>query len=154
MVIKWQKHTLNSAVEDNTLKTDNEFSDSDDDVTLGSTSGNSKSDEAISSRFLLNTKESDFSTSFGPRKTDPSSTINDIALCRFLLHLIELSSSCTLYLLLNVCERLSIWVSCVHLLPMFFSPCFSSVLFLSICLNHPELYQLLVPNRWLTYNFS
>ena len=53
---------------------------------------------------------------FRPRKTDPLSTINSIAFWLFLVHHFELSSGCTLHLLLNMCKRLSAWVSRVPLL--------------------------------------
>ena len=66
---------------------------------------------------------------FWLRKTDSSSTINGTTFWCFVFHLSDLSSDCTLFLLLNVLyERLSQWLS--HVLPLFFpSFCFCFVSF-------------------------
>ena len=94
------------------LKANNESSDSDGDIMLGSTSRNSQSNKTIL-----------FSVSVGHRgkwllwflAEEDWSIINHQWHCilTFCLHFFKLSWGCTLYLLLNVCERLSAWVSWV-----------------------------------------
>ena len=78
-----------------------------DDITLSSASRSSQSVEAILSLFLLDTEESGFFV---------SSAKEDWSIISHQQCFILMFSSLSLYFLLNVCRRLSVWVSCVLLL--------------------------------------
>ena len=106
---------------------------------------NSQSDEAILSLFMSDTENSDFSGFSGE---EDLSTINHQQYCilTFFPHLFALCNNCTLYLLQNVCERLSAWVS--RVLPSLF---ISLVLVMLCFLQFDKITLHLirhVPNRW------
>ena len=95
--------------------------------------GNSQSDKAILSLFLSDTEESEFSNFWAEKNWFIAST----AFWHFLLHLFGLRSSCTFYLLLSVCERMSEWMS--YALPLFAAPvlvlsCYLQFASVSLCL--------------------
>ena len=95
--------------------------------------GNSQSDKAILSLFLSDTEESEFSNFWAEKNWFMAST----AFWHFLLHLFGLRSSCTFYLLLSVCERMSEWMS--YALPLFAAPvwvlsCYLQFASVSLCL--------------------
>ena len=117
------------------------------DVTLSNASRNSQFGKAILSLFLLETEENHFS---GNSAEEDWSTISHQKCCILMCSPFWIEQCLYLYLLLNVCERLSAWMSCVL-------PLFTSLASLPFCfLQFAYIILLLIRhvlNRCLNYNF-